>query len=71
MLRIMDIDMQLARFHHAEGERLLTEAADMTPGFPGEVADRATLAAAHFAASMSATGILLASPPQVLARFQQ
>jgi hypothetical protein len=61
MLRIMDIDLQLAREHHAEGERLLTEAEAMTPGFPGEVADRTSLAAAHFAASMSATGILLST----------
>jgi hypothetical protein len=77
MLRTMDIDLQLAREHHAEGERLLAIArASLTAveegieqgSSPQKIIDAtgmvtalSSVAQAHFAASMSVTGILLST----------
>lgn len=77
MLRIMTISMQVAREHHAEGERLLalarravdaveqgiqagTQPTDVAMAAVGAT-NLAALAQAEFAASMSATGIVLAT----------
>jgi len=55
--------MQVAREHLAEGERLLKRSA-RPGGSDAEDARLATMATAHFMASMAVTNILLADPPE-------
>lgn len=75
MLRTMDITMQLARDHHAEGERFLAIGRDAVREIEHGIRTDApsadvvqamavagglvALATAHFAASVSATNFLL------------